>query len=36
MAQTEQLTLENEQHWETYGGGGTCVPGGTQLIFKRC
>jgi len=33
-AQTGSLTLEKEQHWETYGVGGTCIPGGHNLFLK--
>src|SRR3972149_1385388 len=30
-AQSEDYVLEVEQHWETYGIGGTCIPGGHNL-----
>ncbi len=33
-AETGSLTLEKEQHWETYGVGGTCIPGGHNLFLK--
>jgi len=33
-AQSSQLILEKEQHWETYGIGGTCIPGGHNLFLK--
>ena len=33
-AQTGSLTLEKKQHWETYGVGGTCIPGGHNLFLK--
>jgi len=32
--QSSQLLLEKEQHWETYGIGGTCIPGGHNLFLK--
>jgi hypothetical protein len=31
MAESESFVLEAEQHWETYGVGGTCIPGGHNL-----
>jgi hypothetical protein len=31
MAESESFFLEAEQHWETYGVGGTCIPGGHNL-----
>ena len=34
FAQSSQLVLEKEQHWETYGIGGTCIPGGHNLFLK--
>ena len=33
-AETGSLTLEKEQNWETFGVGGTCVPGGHNLFLK--
>lgn len=33
-AQSEGLILKWEQHWDTYGSGGTCVPGGNNLAVK--
>jgi hypothetical protein len=30
-AKSEDYILEVEQHWETYGIGGTCIPGGHNL-----
>jgi hypothetical protein len=32
-AQANQLRVENEQHWETYGVGGTCISGLGSNIF---
>src|SRR3989304_5464307 len=31
-AQSNQLILEKEQHWETYGVGGTCISGTHNLV----
>jgi len=31
-AQFQTLVLEAEQHWETYGTGGTCIPGTHNLV----
>jgi hypothetical protein len=31
VAQSDSLVLEVEQHWDTYGVGGTCIPGGHNL-----
>jgi hypothetical protein len=31
-AQSNQLILEKEQHWETYGVGGTCIAGSHNLF----
>lgn len=33
-AETGSLTLEKEQHWETYRVGGACIPGGHNLFLK--
>ena len=33
LAKSNSLTLEAEQHWETYGVGGTCIPGGHNLFL---
>lgn len=30
-AQSDGLILKWEQHWDTYGVGGTCIPGGNNL-----
>src|SRR4030042_3308201 len=30
-AQSQRLVLEAEQHWETFGVGGTCIPGTHNL-----
>lgn len=32
VAQSDSLILEGEQHWETYGVGGTCIPGQHNLF----
>src|SRR3990170_5122056 len=31
QAQSDSLILEVEQHWDTYGVGGTCIGGGHNL-----
>jgi hypothetical protein len=31
VAAEPMLVLEAEQHWETYGEGGTCIPGQYNL-----
>jgi hypothetical protein len=31
-AQSNSLIVEAEQHWDTYGAGGTCIPGGHNLF----
>lgn len=33
-AQSSQLTVEKEQHWETYGVGGTCISGSHNMFLK--
>jgi len=33
-AETGSLTLEKEQHWETYGVGGTCITGPHNLFLE--
>lgn len=33
-AQSSQLTVEKEQHWETYGIGGTCISGSHNMFLK--
>jgi len=33
-AEAGSLTLEKEQHWETYGMGGTCITGPHNLFFE--
>jgi len=32
-AQSSGLVLEGEQHWETYGKGGTCISGSHNLFI---
>jgi len=32
FAQSNSLIVEVEQHWDTYGAGGTCIPGGHNLF----
>jgi hypothetical protein len=32
LAQSNSFMLEVEQHWDTYGAGGTCIPGGHNLF----
>jgi hypothetical protein len=34
-AQNSPLVLECEQHWPTYGVGGTCIPGTYNLFLKN-
>lgn len=31
IAESKSFVLEAEQHWETFGVGGTCIPGGHNL-----
>ena len=31
MAQLDTFVMKVEQHWDTYGVGGTCIPGGHNL-----
>jgi len=33
-AQAQSLVMEAEQHWETYGTGGTCIPGTHNLAVS--
>ena len=33
LGQSESLVMEVEQHWDTYGIGGTCIPGSHNLAI---
>ena len=33
-AQSDSFVLEAEQHWDTYGAGGTCISGGYNLALS--
>ncbi|MGD6852368.1 MAG: FG-GAP repeat domain-containing protein [Candidatus Bathyarchaeia archaeon] len=32
-AQPDDFTLKSETHWDTYGVGGTCIPGGNNMAI---